>query len=519
MQTTFDFVRLAATRAPDHCAIVDDRIERSLTYLQLVDQIEAVAAGFSSLGINAGDIVATCLGNSYEHGLALLALERLGAIPALINARLKSDDVGRLIEQGRMAGAIVSADESIVAAVKDVLPNSAPLMTVGGSVPGSIPGATEFESSPGPAENLASYARPDAEATAFIFYTSGTTGLPKGVEIPHRATDSRMLYMSTQCGLVHGTHNKVLGLMPMFHVVGFYSVLMAALGLDGTYYVCSDFSPGAAIETIESEGITLLYGAPAHFHGILEAPNFAPEKVASVRNLIYAGSAMPGPLLDRVDAAFDAKIVNIYGTTEIMNALYMADPVGRPLTYRPGFYSSVRVGRLGGSVHDEVDAGVDGELLVDASSDANFTGYLHRPEETIEKVQDGWYRTGDIAVKRDDGDYDLRGRVDDMINSGGENIYPEDIEAVLLQMDNVVECSVIGEPDEKWGEIVVACLVVSGGEPDQAALDRHLRASPLADYKRPRKYRFLKELPKNAANKVLRRLLREQAAEMREDVR
>jgi len=509
MQSAYEFIRLAALRVPDHPAIVDDRSDRTLTHAQLVEEVERIAAGLVNRGIGAGDLVATCLPNLYEHGLALLALTRLGAIPALINARLKPEDVHRLIEEGGMASAIFSADVGIVAAVRGALPEGAPLITVGGEIDGTI----DFAQCVGDPGSLAGYARPDPEATGFIFYTSGTTGLPKGVHLPHRAADARAAYLSIQCGLVHGTHNRVLGLMPLFHVVGFYSVFLAMIGFDGTYYVCSAFDPSAAIEATQKHGITLLYGTPTHFHALLAAPNFAPEKLASVRNVIYAGSAMPGPLLDRVTAAFDARIINIYGTTEIMNALYMPDPVGRPNTYRPGFGSSIRVGRFGGAVDDEAAVGEDGELLVDASADATFTGYLNRPEETAEKMVDGWYRTGDIIVKRGDGDYELKGRVDDMIISGGENIYPEEVEAVLIQHPGIVECSAIGVPDEKWGEIVMACIVGSENPPDREALDKHVRASRLADYKRPRAYVFMDELPKNAANKVLRRILREQLAD------
>jgi len=508
MQTAYDLVRLAARRAPNQLALVDDRSDRRLTYAQLLPALDRIAAGLMARGIGPGERVATCLPNLYEHGLALLALARLGAVPALINARLKPEDVARLIEQGRMAAAVMPAEARIAAAARAALPKGAPLMTVGGAVEGT----TDFAACTGDPDGLPPYVRPDPEATAFVFYTSGTTGLPKGAELPHRATDPRLLYMSTQCGLVHGTHNRVLGLMPLFHVVGFYSVFLAALGLDGTYYVTSAFDPKAAVDAIERHGITLVYGTPTHFHALLAAPNFAREKMASVRNVVYAGAAMPGPLLERVGAAFDARIVNIYGTTEVMNALYMPDPVGKPHTYRPGFYSGVRVGRFGRSVHDEAAVGEDGELLVDATADATFTGYLHRPDATAEKVQDGWYRTGDIAVKRADGDYDVKGRVDDMIISGGENIYPEEVEAALLTHSAVRECSVIGAPDEKWGEIVVACVVADGAGATEAALDAHVRATRLADYKRPRLYLFMDELPKNAANKVLRRVLRERAA-------
>ena len=509
MQTAYDLVRLAAQRAPDHPALVDDRTDRALTYTQLVAEIDCVAAGLAAQGLRAGQLVATCLPNSFDHALALLALARLGAVAALINARLKSEEVGQLIAQGKMAGAIVAADQNFVAAARTALPPGSPLITLGGMLPGTV----AFADCRADPAALQAPGNPDPEATAYVFYTSGTTGLPKGVEIPYRATDSRVLYLSVQCGLVHGRHNRILGLMPLFHAVGFYSGLLGALGLDGTYYVCSAFDPPAAVEAIEKLGITLVYATPTHFHALLAAPGFSRAKMASVQHVIYAGSGMPGPLLDRVGEAFDARIVNIYGTTEIMNALYMPDPVGRPHTYRPGFYANVRVGRFGGSVHDTAAVGEDGELLSDASADATFTRYLHRPDATQERLQDGWYRTGDIAVRRADGDLDLKGRVDDMIISGGENIYPEEVEAALIGFEGVRECSVVGAPHEKWGEIVVAFIVTAEGAVTEMQLDSHMRAGRLPDYKRPRLYLFVPELPKNAANKVLRRMLRGKAAE------
>ncbi len=511
MQTVHDLLRLAARRAPRQLAIADDRSGRKLAYAELVAEIERIAAGFGARGIGAGSFVATCLPNLYEHALALLALERLGAVPALINARLKPEDVGELIRQGGMSAALVLADRSAVAAVRAALPAGAPIVTVGPRESAGD-GVIDFASlAAGPA-TLAPYRRPSPEATAFVFHTSGTTGLPKGVEIPHRAAEARLLYMSTQCGMTHGTHNRVLGLMPLFHVVGFYSVLLGALAFDGTYYVCSAFDPAKAVETIERQGITLVYGTPTHFHALLAAPNFTPEKIRSVQLVVYAGAPMPGPLLERVGRAFAVRIVNIYGTTEVMNALYMPNPVGKPHTYRPGFYSRVRVGRFGGSVHDAAAPGEDGELLVDATADATFTRYLNRPDATAAKLQDGWYRTGDIAVMRADGDLDVKGRVDDMIISGGENIYPEEVEAALIQHEGVRECSVVGVADQKWGETVVACVVAKSAGLTEAELDRYLRGTRLADFKRPRAYLFMDELPKNATNKVLRRVLRERAA-------
>jgi acyl-CoA synthetase (AMP-forming)/AMP-acid ligase II len=226
---------------------------------------------------------------------------------------------------------------------------------------------------------------------------------------------------------------------------------------------------------------------------------------------MYAGAAMPLALLDRVDKAFAARIVNIYGTTEVMNAAFMPDPARRPGLIRPGFYSSLRVARIGGTVDDIVPPGVEGELLVDASADATFAGYLNRPEATAEKVQGGWYRTGDVAVAKPDGDFELKGRVDDMIITGAENVHPDEVETVLRGHPSVRDVAVIGLPDERWGERIVACIVAAPRPPSEE-LDRHCQESRLANFKRPRDYVFVEAIPRNAANKVLRRALREAAA-------
>lgn len=512
MQTVWDHVRLAAARTPDHPAIIDDLSDRRLTFAELIAEAEAVAAGFAAAGIAHGHRVATLLPNVLEHAVAILALHRLGAVVCMINPRLKPDEAGALIADGDISGLVCLADEAVVTAARGALASDAPVFTFGGA----IGDTQDLATCRADAATLAPWLTPAADVLAFVMYTSGTTGLPKGVMISHGATDARVLFVPVQCGLRHGTHNRALGLMPLFHAVGFHACFVATLSMNGTYYVHSAFDPVAAYAAIRDHAITYMFGAPAHFHALLAVPGFDPADVAPVETLVYAGAAMPGPLLARVDAAFaSAGVTNIYGTTETMNALYLPDPVGWPTRYRPGFYSNVRVGRIGGSVDDLCDTGEEGELLVDATADATFLGYLNRPDATAEKLVDGWYRTGDIVARRDDGDLDLRGRVDDMVVSGGENIHPEEIETVLMQHESVREAAIIGMPDDQWTERVVACVVVDGsdgGNADAAALDQWCQASSLANYKRPRDYVFLDVLPRNAANKVLRRELKEIAA-------
>lgn len=510
MQTVWDHIRLAAARTPDRIAVVDDKSGRTLSYAALIAEIESMAAGFATAGISPGDRVATALPNVLEHAVAILALHRLGTVVCLINPRLKPEEAAALMADGGVAAAVCMADEGIVSAARAILSADAPVFTYGGASGDTL----NLAACRGDGESLPGWKTPAADALAFVMYTSGTTGLPKGVMLPHGATDARVIFTPVQCGMRHGGHNRGLGLMPLFHAVGFYAGLVTTLSLNGTYYIHSAFDPAAAVDAVKRHGLTYLFGAPAHFHAMLAVPGFQPADVATVETLAYAGAVMPGALLDRVKAAFaGALMTNIYGTTEMMNSLYMTDPAGRPTRLRPGFYSNVRVGRIGGTVHEICAIGEEGELLVDADCDAAFLGYLNRPDATSEKRIDGWYRTGDIVSMRDDGDVELRGRVDDMVVSGGENIHPEEVETVLLQHPAISDAAVIGMPDDQWSERVVACVVSADDTVDAAALDAWCRDSALANYKRPRDYIFLDALPRNAANKVLRRDLKEHAAD------
>jgi acyl-CoA synthetase (AMP-forming)/AMP-acid ligase II len=507
MQTAYDLVWLAAERTPDHPALVDDRSPRRLTYRELIAEVDAIAAGLAERGIAAGAKVATVLPSLYDHCLAILALCRLGAVPALINFRLRPEDVAALLRAGDMQAAVIGNDPAVAGAAAAALPKDAPLFAVGGAPAGTA----NFAACRGDPSGLPDPPRPGREDLAFVFYTSGTTGLPKGVMLAHRTTEHRVLWLSTQGGLRYGAHNRVLGFMPLSHAIGFYGVFLATLAYNGTYYVMSAFDPAKANEMIERHRINYLFAIPTLYHAMTAAPNYTPERVASLELVLYGGGHIDGGLIRRMATEWRATIRHIYGTTETMCSLYNPEPVDAPYSLRPGFYSRVRPIAFGGGADDIVGRGEEGELIVDATADTVFSGYLNRPDATAEKVRAGWYHTGDIVRVEDNGDLTLFGRVDDMIRSGGENIHPEEIEEVLGRHPGIAECSVVGVPDARWGQVVVACIVPKGPPPEIAELDGYCRSSSLAPFKRPRGYLFVESLPKNAINKVLRRLVRAQA--------
>jgi acyl-CoA synthetase (AMP-forming)/AMP-acid ligase II len=241
---------------------------------------------------------------------------------------------------------------------------------------------------------------------------------------------------------------------------------------------------------------------------MLESPSFAARDLSSLDMICYGAAPAPLELLHRMASGFKSRLCHVYGTTETMCSLYQPSPLDKPDRLAPGFYSTLRVVRNGGGTGDTVSPGEEGELLIDATVGMIFTEYLDRPEVTAEKLVDGWYRTGDVVLLNDDGSVTLKGRADDIIRSAAENVHPAEVEAVLASHPGVADVAVVGIPDARWGELVVACVVCRTPAPSAQELDAHCRSSTLAGYKRPRAYFKVAALPRNAANKVLRRDLR-----------
>ncbi len=499
MLTAYQMVWMSAERQPDSLALIDDKTDQSLTYGELIREVDEIAAGLHAKGIGERDVVVTALPSLYEHCLLLLALARLAAVPALLNFRLTPEELSQLAGDAHAKAAVIMPDPAVAAALVGVLPADAPVWSVG-----ELDGAEPFAGCRG---DILSLPCPDParEDPAFIFYTSGTTGLPKGVLISHRTTEHRILWLSTQAGLRHGAHTRTLGFMPLSHAIGFYGVFLVTLAMNGSYYVMSAFNPVEAVDMIEQNEISYMFSVPQLYFAMTKAANYVPEKMASTELVLYGGAAIPPALLDHMDNAWAADVRHIYGTTETMCSLYNPMPVGQPARLRPGFYSRTRIVKIGGRHDDLVKPGEEGELIVDATVDTIFTEYLNRPDATAEKLRDGWYYTGDVCLLHEDGDVDLIGRTDDIIRSGGENLHPGEIEDVLAQHPGVKEVSVIGVPHEKWGEAVTACVV---GEAEASELDQFVRDQGLAGFKAPKAYLSLEVLPRNAANKVLRRELK-----------
>jgi 2-furoate---CoA ligase len=424
-------------------------------YGELLPRVRRIAGG---LGVDAGERVAVVLDNRTETALLYWAAQWAGAVIVPLSWRLSEAELAYCI--GDCGARVVLRDG-------DPLPDGA-----------EHPGALDR----------------DEGEISLMLYTSGTTGRPKGVPRSHRADRAGGWSQALQHGYLWG--DRTLGVMPLYHTMGVHSLLAMHL-VGGCFVPQARWDAGEALHLIEERRITSLYLAPTLFHDLVHHPDLGARDVSSVRALGYAGAAMTSTLVRRCAQTFAPDVfVNHYGSTEIYTFTIGRDQVGKPgCAGRPAVNTRLRLE-------------ANGEICVNLSSDEAFAGYWNRPDADAKAISDGWYHTGDTGHLDEEGDLWIDGRVDDMIITGGENVHPLEVEEVLASHPGVREVAVIGTPDDRWGQRVVAIVV---GAATDEELDAHCLASPLARFKRPREYRHVDALPKSASGKVLRRVLREGA--------
>jgi 2-furoate---CoA ligase len=496
----------AALRRPGAEAVVDGR--HRLTYAELDRRALALALGFARLGVGPGDRVLLALRNRLEHVVAYWALQKLGAVAVPVNFRLAANELRYLLDD---SGAKVALYEDATAATMLEATGGTSIRRVFvGDTPAA--GAVALAELEGGRAGAPALEPPSEDDLSLILYTSGTTGRPKGVPRTHKNHYAGAMAHVIQCGYQWG--ERTLGVMPLYHTMGIHA-LTSMTAIDGCFVCQPDWSGRAALQRIATERLTALYLIPTLFWELVHAPELARTDVSSVRKLAYAGAPMLAPLTEACAKTFRPDVfVNHYGSTEIYTFSVFPDVRAKPgCAGRAGIHSALRLvvasteRRVGPD--EAVPAGERGEIIASLTSDEAFSGYWNRPDADARALREGWYFTGDLGWVDGDGDLWVAGRVDDMIISGGENIHPVEIEDVLARHDGVQDVAVIGEPDEKWGERVVAFVVAAPGLTAEA-LDQHCRASgDLANFKRPRRFVFVAEIPKTASGKILRRLLRD----------
>jgi 2-furoate---CoA ligase len=488
----------SVARDPDAPAIVDGATR--LTYAQWYRRISALVAGFDAIGLKTGDHLVTALQNRWEAATLHWACQFAGLVITPLNWRSTADELDFLLADAD-AAAVAYEDVSAPAIAASAAAQKLPRIAL------DVAPASALAFSDLAAQSTADATpRVDAEAWSVMLYTSGTTARPK--DVPRRQYSERAAAVAHVAQNLYARGERTLGVMPLYHTMGVRSLL--AMSLVGGAFVCMRrFDAPTALAAISAERVTNLYLVPTLYHDLVHHPQFAQSDVSSVRKLGFAGAPMTDGLLKKLQAAFKPDLfVNHYGSSEVYTFTVEQNAPKKPGSAgRAGINQIVRVVKLGARAVDEVAAaGEEGEIIALLAGDESFEGYWRRPDADAKALRQGWYFTGDTGFADTDGDIFVTGRVDDMIISGGENISPVEIESCLSLHAAVSEVAVVGLPDERWGQVVTAFIERrTAVEADE--LDAFCRSSGLANFKRPRRYVFVAEIPKSPVGKLLRRKL------------
>jgi fatty-acyl-CoA synthase len=476
---------------PDKIALIDAATGERSTYRQWNARANAVAHLLRQrLGVQKGDRVAVLAANAPEYLDLLFAVGKLGAILVPLNWRLTVRELEIILRD--CAPTVLFHDDTYAENARQV-----------GELPG-IPLARLGDQ----AETSAPITTPDLtlEDPFLILYTSGTTGVPKGALLSHRMITWNCVNTEISWDL-WGT-DVTPTFAPFFHSGGINVLTLPMVHKGGTIVLLRGSDPGAVLESIERERCTIIFAVPTVFQMMLEHPRFAETDLSSVRFCVTGGSSCPIPI---IEGYFKRGLTfrQGYGLTEVgvncfslapEDALRKAGSVGQPI-----FHSEARI------VDDqdqEVGADEVGELVL--AGPHVCSGYWNRPEATAEALRDGWWHTGDLARRDTEGYFYIVGRKKDLLISGGENIYPAEIEGLLATHPKIVEAAIIGVPDPKWGEVGRAVVVVRPGETLSAEEVLAFCDGKLARYKIPKSVVFASALPRNAMGKVIKADLREQ---------
>lgn len=480
----------AAERYPHRRAV--GGTGRHLTYRAWDARTNRLARALAAAGVGRGDRVALALTGGEPLASLHLAAQKLGAVSVPLSTRFGPDELRYCIDDA--SAVLVVADDAHAARV-----------AAAGSDPRPV---TDLDALAADEPDSALPGGPGEDDTSVLLYTSGTTGRPKGVPRSHRAEHSAAVAHAVQSQARNG--ETVLGVMPMFHTMGLRT-LLTSIVVGGTWVGQPAFDAGESAELIVAEGVSSLYLVPTVYWSLLRSGGL--ERAPRLDHLAYAGAAMTPALAEQlVEAVSPTAFVNHFGSTEIYTFTIGPDVAAKPGSAgRAGVFSRVRlVAPEAGAPADALVApGEQGQVIVSMESPEAFAGYWQRPDADARAVRGGWYHTGDLAVADEEGDLWVAGRVDDMINSGGENIYPDEIEAALIRCPQIDDVCVVGLPDERWGHAVTAFVVPARDlEPAAAAEGAAAFAREvLPSLKRPKRVIAVREIPRSGVGKTLRRTL------------
>ena len=505
-------------------ALHDPVSGRRWNYAELWEDSGRLAAGLAQRGVRRGEVVVFDLFNGPEFALTWLATLRLGAVATPINFRLAAGEIAHVLDDSRPCALLY--DLSLASTVKDALARATHTPALVASVDPegnerSDGRSLTFSALFAPAGTPVPENAPTTlyEETTRL-YTSGTTGMPKGVSLSNVVE-----VLSAHDVIMHfplSPEDRTLNMTPWFHRGGLYSG-----GPNPVFYVGAEavpmraFDPATVLDWVAEHRLTFLIGAPTSLALLSAEQQNRPRDLSSLHGIVTMGSPLDREACLRYQQLLTPRIFNGYGTTEAFWNTFLrpsdlpahAGSAGRACTDDDVAVVQVHEDRL--AAPDELvprDGETVGEVIV--RSVKSGYAYVNKPQEQTARFRDGWLYAGDLASWDAEGYVTIVGRKDDMIISGGENVHPTQVEAVLNEHVGVSDSVVVGVPDAQWGEVVVAYIERADPALGAAALEAHCHSHPmLAPYKRPRAYRFIDQIPRTATGKKLHYKVREQALE------
>ena len=495
-------VRTHGAERPDRTAIVYE--DREITWRELDERSNAVAAGLGAAGVGSQDRVARIDKNDATYYEILFGAAKHNAVVVDVNWRLAPPEMLQIVNDSQATVLFVGPD--FVAALDKIEPELETvekIIVLGDSHPHHESYEAWVATNAGASDPGV---EPDGQDVALQLYTSGTTGLPKGVMLTHDNLFSFVNEVAPTWGFTGDSVSIVV--MPLFHIAG-SGWSIASMVMAAKCVLLRDVDPTLILRKVEEEGVTHAIFVPAVLQFLLMTPTLSSTDLSSFELIAYGASPITEKVLQASMEAFGCKFVQVYGLTETTGAIVQLDAedhqpdllrsCGKP-------YPWVEL-RVVGEDGEDVPDGEVGEIWT--RSPQNMKGYWNKPEDTAAAITaDGWFKTGDAGYRRD-GFLFLHDRVKDMIVSGGENVYPAEVENALMAHPDVADVGVVGVPDEKWGEAVHAVVVkAADADPTPEALIAFARER-LAGFKCPKSISFVDALPRNPSGKILKRELRE----------
>ncbi|HKP78666.1 MAG TPA: long-chain-fatty-acid--CoA ligase [Phenylobacterium sp.] len=477
---------------------------RDLTYAELDRRSDQVAGLLQQAGVKPGERVAW-LGRPSEAWYEIFfGTAKARACLAPINARLATPEIAFILkDSGANVFFVTPEFFECARAVAEHAGRPVRVIAVGGEHPTFESYAALREAAPAPRLQT-----PQASDDVLQLYTSGTTGQPKGVRLSNANYSAFLALRRLVDGFAYDAEDTVLILMPMFHVAG-TNISFSGLAAGARLVLQAEFAPQAVLRAFGEQKVAHVFLAPVMINALLQAPGVQDADVSSLKTISYGASPISEAVLAKATKTFGCGFIQFYGMTETAGAgttLAPSEHTGERLRScgRPWPTLETRIADAHG---DALGAGEIGEIEI--RGPIVMAGYWNRPEATAETIRpDGWLRTGDAGFMDENGFFFVHDRVKDMIVSGGENVYPAEVENAILGCPGVADAAVIGVPDERWGEAVKAIVVPApGATPDPAAIIAYARER-IAAYKAPKSVDFLDALPRNPSGKVLRRELR-----------